>query len=725
MEHKDGVFSLNYSRAKLTSIPEEVLKNKDTLIELDVSGNNFKDFYSVLEDLRKLTKLKKLKINIYTQEQAKLIIDSMPNLGYLNDEPITEEMDSEEEENYNEYHEEEDEDEVIINIPLIKLVDKTFQPIFKILQEFYNMNKTLENDFQKIIEDFNDLGKKLNIQQNYEIENLSVDKIKKKLELYKSLFNKMNKIKNEMNNKNIKNKYNQNSMKLLLNAIEENEKIKITCNKLLSLQYESYDRDKSSKNTNKNTNTNTNTNTNINNNIKSSKNSVNSNKNKNNNNDQNKNAFKYYNQKNNNNKILQNSKNINNKLPLSSDENSNKNMFISNLIDTNKNSIEFIKKNRSFNNINDRASSINSGGKSQNRSVHSENKRTIKRPIYSNNKVKKYSKQANLIENYKNPNITKLLIKEKSAFDTLNIFDDECNDIIYKDKLNIRIINLNNLLEIINQIYKIRNNRIEKMKQGVYNKGTLEQDLYTYLKSKYGLKKLIIEWNINILSSIQTYIKINSEVYLFCLILRNELDEDSIIILNKIKKTVDNILNLIYDYDIKMIENIKQNKEFLRENEWNTISKCLYSDDNNLREKFINKVTDFIDKLVKGQDLISKTGRKILFSDFINLLIGFNLKLRKKYLHNLFLLFSQQDKKRTGIINLEGFKNIIRNCGIINDEQKLKEVADDLIEIADKEGSGQITFSDAVQCLDNLDLIMDEGKVKFLDKLSEMKFQII
>ena len=724
MEHKDGVFSLNYSRAKLTSIPEEVLKKKDTLIELDVSGNNFKDFYSVLEDLRKLTKLKKLKINIYTQEQAKLIIDSMPNLGYLNDEPITEEMDSEEEENYNEYHEEEDEDEVIINIPLIKLVDKTFQPIFKILQEFYNKNKTLENDFQKIIEDFNNLGKKLNIQQNYEIENLSVDEIKKKLELYKSLFNKMNKIKNEMNNKNIKNKYNQNSMKLLLNAIEENEKIKITCNKLLSLQYESYDKDKSSKNTNKNTNTNTNTNTNINNNIKSSKNSVNSNKNKNNNN-QNKNSFKFYNQKNNNNKILQNSKNINNKLPLSSDENSNKNMFISNLNDTNKNSIEFIKKNRSFNNINDRASSINSGGKSQNRSVHSENKRTIKRPIYSNNKVKKYSKQANLIENYKNPNITKLLIKEKSTFDTLNIFDDECNDIIYKDKLNIRIINLNNLLEIINQIYKIRNNRIEKMKQGVYNKGTLEQDLYTYLKSKYGLKKLIIEWNINILSSIQTYIKINSEVYLFCLILRNELDEDSIIILNKIKKTVDNILNLIYDYDIKMIENIKQNKEFLRENEWNTISKCLYSDDNNLREKFINKVTDFIDKLVKGQDLISKTGRKILFSDFINLLIGFNLKLRKKYLHNLFLLFSQQDKKRTGIINLEGFKNIIRNCGIINDEQKLKEVADDLIEIADKEGSGQITFSDAVQCLDNLDLIMDEGKVKFLDKLSEMKFQII
>ena len=80
-------------------------------------------------------------------------------------------------------------------------------------------------------------------------------------------------------------------------------------------------------------------------------------------------------------------------------------------------------------------------------------------------------------------------------------------------------INLNNLLEIINQIYKIRYNRIEKQQQGVYNKGTLEQDLYNYLKSKYGLKKLIIEWSINILSSIRTYYKINCEVYLFALIL--------------------------------------------------------------------------------------------------------------------------------------------------------------------------------------------------------------
>lgn len=84
------------------------------------------------------------------------------------------------------------------------------------------------------------------------------------------------------------------------------------------------------------------------------------------------------------------------------------------------------------------------------------------------------------------------------------------------------------------------------------------------------------------------------------------------------------------------------------------------------------------------------------------------------------MFYSHNKTKRIGIINPESFKAIIKSCGIITDEEKVEEVANDLIEIADKEGSGQITFNDMVQCLDNLDLIMDEGKVKFLDKLSKM-----
>ena len=593
------VTSLNYSRAKIKTLPKEILDRKDSLIELDISGNNFPDFKSVVNELNQFKKLKKLKINIFTQEQAKTIIDSMPNLEYLNDEPINDDIippkEKKQEKN------------------IIKILDNNYKSVFKKFKEFYKLNKERKDEYKNIIKLFNTKCKELNIKENKLIEKLSNEEINKELILYKVIFNELNKIKDELN----MNKYNSNSLEELFNIMEENEKIKNRCNKILNER--------------------------------------------------------------------QNKKDIK--------EQKEKHKSPKNTIKEKRNKIIYHEaKTEQYNNIN------------------------------ININTNKIMKQDELYGFYDDKNLVNLLLKSKSEFNALNIFDDQNNDIIIKEKINTRILNLNNLLEIINQTYKIRNSRIEKQKEGFYNKGTLEQDLYTYLKSKYGLKKLIIEWNMNIISSIQAFYKINGEVFLFALLLKNELDEESIEILNKIKRTVNNILNIIYDYNINKISKIKQNKEFINENEWKAISTCLYSDDDFLKEKFINEVEQYINNIIKRKDLIEKTGQKILYEDFINLLIIFNMKLRKMYLHNLFNLFTKEDKKKIGIINIDNFKQIIRNSGIIKDEQKLEDVIEKLVEIIDIEGSGQITFSDCVQCLDKLDLITEEGKIKFLDKLSNINF---
>ena len=593
------VTSLNYSRAKIKTLPKEILDRKDSLIELDISGNNFPDFKSVVNELNQFKKLKKLKINIFTQEQAKTIIDSMPNLEYLNEEPINDDLippkEKKQEKN------------------IIKILDNNYKSVFKKFKEFYKLNKERKDEYINIIKLFNTKCKELNIKENKSIEKLSNEEINKELILYKVIFNELNKIKDELN----MNKYNSNSLEELFNIMEENEKIKNRCNKILNER--------------------------------------------------------------------QNKKDIK--------EQKEKHKSPKNTIKEKRNKIIYHEaKTEQCNNIN------------------------------ININTNKIMKQDELYGFYDDKNLVNLLLKSKSEFNALNIFDDQNNDIIIKEKINTRILNLNNLLEIINQTYKIRNSRIEKQKEGFYNKGTLEQDLYTYLKSKYGLKKLIIEWNMNIISSIQAFYKINGEVFLFALLLKNELDEESIEILNKIKRTVNNILNIIYDYNINKISKIKQNKEFINENEWKAISTCLYSDDDFLKEKFINEVEQYINNIIKRKDLIEKTGQKILYEDFINLLIIFNMKLRKMYLHNLFNLFTKEDKKKIGIINIDNFKQIIRNSGIIKDEQKLEDVIEKLVEIIDIEGSGQITFSDCVQCLDKLDLITEEGKIKFLDKLSNINF---
>ena len=612
-ESINNITSLNYSRAKIKSLPKEVLDMKDSLIELDISGNNFPNYTSIINELNQFKKLKKLKINIFTQEQAKAIIDSMPNLEYLNDEPINDDVNTEKRQKQKNN--------------IIKLLDNNYKSVFKKFKEFFKVNKERKDEYKNFILKFNNKCKGLNIKENKSIEKLTNEEIKKELILYKLIFNELNKIKDELNS----NKYNSNSLEELFNIMEENEKIKNRCNKVLNER---------------------------------------------------QNKFETKEQK------ITKDKKINssfNKSP---------------------------KKNEKY------KSPKSSFKRAKNKMAYSE----AKSEKYNINKINKFKKQDDFIEFYDEKNLYNLLAKTRSEFNTLNIFDDQNNDLIIKGKMNTRILNLNNLLDIINQTYKIRYNRIEKEKGGFYNKGTIEQDLYTYLKSKYGLKNLIIEWNMNILSSIQAYYKINGEVFLFALLLKNELDEESIEILNKIKSTVNNILNIVYDYNINKIGNIKQNKEFINENEWKAISACLYSDDDFLKEKFINEVSKYIYSLIKRKDLIEKTGQKILFEDFINLLIIFNMKLRKMYLHNLYVLFSKEDTKNIGIINTDNFKQIIINSGIIKDEQKLEDVIEKLIEVVDVKGTGQITFSDSVQCLDKLDLITEEGKVKFLDKLSNMNF---
>ena len=532
---------LNLSRAKLKSIPKEVLDQKDSLESLDISGNNFNDFYSVLNDLTKFKKLKRLKINIFTQEQAKNIIDLMPNLEYLNDEAINEEVNTEQKKEKSVNNNKEK-----INVknksPLKQITDNNFKPVFKKFEEFFKLNLNKKEKFQKIISAFNEKYKQLNIKENKIINEKMIDKeIEKELELCKFISSELRKIKDDMNN----NDYKPNSVDKLLNIMIENENIKNKCNEILKEKKKIIKIPLKDSNINKNKKS-----------VKSLKNN------------QSNNIFKKEGKK--ENKLSKKYKKENKK-------------YINRSF--NKNSEERIKfSNSSFEKFN-------------NRLTFSERKSIIESKLGKESKI--FRTKIDLSDFNDDSYSQNLFMRSKTDFNNLNIFEDKNNDMILKEKMNPRIISLKNLLDIINQIYKLRSSRIEKQNQGVYNKGTLEQDFYAYLKSRYGLKNLIIEWSINILSSIQAYYGISGEVYLFALILKNELDEDSIEILNKIKTTMNNILNLIYDYNISKIKDIKQNKEFINENEWIAIGNLLYNDDDKMKNQFINEVYSFINKLNK------------------------------------------------------------------------------------------------------------------------------
>jgi hypothetical protein len=283
------------------------------------------------------------------------------------------------------------------------------------------------------------------------------------MKLYTFLNNKLNKIKEETNNKN--NKYNQKSLALLSSVIEENNKIKNKFNKSKTKKKESeikLDKENANEKDGKEENNS--------NNEKISRNKINlKDKNKDKNKNMKKNSFKSNKKTDNNvynspslekkqskdsNKIQpkekEKEKDKNNKklskYPSSvrelSPKNNASNIFISNLHQQKKN--DNLWSNRSFNKFNEKSkSSIESVRKAQNHHGTISEKKKSKHIFISMNQKNKYKNQSDLIEIYND-----LLMKNKSNADTLNIFDDDNNEQISKDKLNTRVINLNNLLEI-------------------------------------------------------------------------------------------------------------------------------------------------------------------------------------------------------------------------------------------------------------------------------------
>ena len=765
--------SLNYCNKKLTEFPQELYKHKTSLYSLDLSANPLLDLDKTINELKEFKSLKRLKINIETGDEAKKLIQALPFLQVLNDIKIQEEINNNENETKNDSN-------IVHNINQKNDVDNTFEKILEKIKEYDNLTK---EKYDLIINDYNKLITKSRIKNTLEIcsffnkilinlikdaqekDNIKIGSLKPLLEAQTQNENIRINYESKINNYNI----NKNNNTSYLSIDSPNEKIKNLKTETTSISYV---------NSNKNL-----TNINKMNNKRRIRNNSTYNKNKNeirkeyskNVNRNNLSLSKYKKidkdskseiESNKSNNIISNNNTENclsekkNKND-SSEQNRNNNIFNINKIDPNKRpkkkfkfthkshnkklinktSFQYEKDNTDVNsNIN---TNVNTDTLTQTMNIENINnittfKKTTKNnskymnktistisdtnlAYNNNNYFSKYDMLKNCLDN---STLNSFLFQNDSKnFSISNIFDN-LKEIITIDINSIRVLNLKNILEIITQVYKQRNIRLEKKRQGLsHMKGTLEIDLFSYLKSRYGLKKLIIEWILIIFSSIKAYSKINGEICLFGLILRHELDEGSIDILQKIKETVNNLLNYLYKYDNKIIEKIRNNKEFMKETEWLTICEILYSNDINLREKFKKKIYEFINKMINNEKILEKIGKKILFCDFLNLLIMFNLRQRKKYLKNLVNIFRKYDKERYGIINYDEVKLMIKDIGI-GDINKINDIMNYLIEKNDKEATGQITFNEIVECFDNFYLEninnKTEDKIKLLDKISDL-----
>ncbi len=672
----EQITSIDLSNKGLTEIPEELLEHKDSLEILDISNNNFTDLKPIAEFLSQFPKLTNLNIDLESEEDALLILKSIQNLKFLNqqatdeedevdnnnnnindnnndiineetDEPLRQSELNENNENYNnnindKFNENQMEIPEVQNASLQSEINN-FNVIVSNIKKFYEKKPDEVNKFSEEFQDF--LKNKIDyinqmINTNTAKYLYALNVYQSKLDIYSFLNQKIISMLKELSSLN---KFNNSD--LILESLEKIEEYRNASEKDINSIVNKMNKGITELNTNR---------------------------------------------KNDNNELNKQVKQLKSELNKLKKKNKEYEITTRTLETENKNLNE---KNKLLKKDNDKLSG----------NLFRRANRMIKSETNGNKENNEF-----------------LPDSKNNIFDLKSLFENPHEKVILSQS-NSRILAKNYLIDIINDIYK---NKIISDKKNIQNqipKYTMEQYLFNYLKSKYGLKKLIVEWSIKILNGIKLYSKENAEICLFGLLLRNELDENySIQILNKIKETVKKLIKELVN-NFQKYENIINGNTYMDETLWKTIANILYKDDIKFIEQLIQKIEDFIESKIENVELLMQMGKKILFNDFLNLVIMFNLNIRKNYLENLVEMFREVDDGRYGIITGEGFVEIIQRANLYN-QDNIESKVQRLLELVDENEFNNIRFTDVVDAFDK-EYVEDENgkKIKILDKIALAK----
>ena len=276
---------------------------------------------------------------------------------------------------------------------------------------------------------------------------------------------------------------------------------------------------------------------------------------------------------------------------------------------------------------------------------------------------------------------------------------------------------------------------------------TMEQYMYKYLNQKFGLKSLTIEYVSAIIIGIKEYSKKDMNIKLFGMLLKNEVEENTLTIVEKIKQVVQETLDYFISQknQYKTFEEIskiseKLRKSLLDEEIWNNIVNTLFLNDQENGLKVKEKIYEFIDKVMKksiddiGQKLNFEITReekdfyedfknyekKIRYEDLLNILIDYHIKVRKNYLKNMRALFMKNDSNKDGVLTKKEFIQYINELKIFH-EETLEENIDYLLrKMSQCEQYNFFSFSEVVDLFDQEQILKENNeKSSILDFLAK------
>ena len=745
------IVSLDLSTNNLTKIPDN-LSHLTNLEKLDLINNPFEDYESVGRALSSLPKLIDLKIDLNTQENAFLILSQLPKLLFLNGKSTTD--DDDDDKNQLDLNDTETDKSSLKNeIPNFNSVTNR---ITEILEQRNEKTDEFYVEFQGILKAQIDCINSLdNNVPNYVYSSFIQQA---KVEIYSYL---QNKILNMINTKvdylliNLLNEVNQYIKKILGETIqiiknmhpkfEEIEKMyknevnqrDIKINELSKqIQYLNQTKNKSSFSNNEKfnlkpqanapinkSNYNYNYNYEISQRSKSPPEYNITNNNENSNfsisyNDETKKILDNLNQPVSNKEVKKTNNNFQNMT-----FNNNKNVYNNIPVKNNNN----IKNNNNNNNI-----SVNNK-KSYNNSNYNSNKVSARKESSEISYIKnKNNKNSNSALNTNNNFLNEPSISYQPSISNLSQYSNITNA-NPKDLKTIigpiskKDISIRQLLETINDIYNSKLESDKKLTQNKQQKLTMEQFLYHYLNNKYGLKNLVIEYASGIIQGIRDFSKKNSEVMLFGKILRNEIEEQEILIIAKLKETIHEFLTYYYQSKFQYkskneIDNLVKKCKIglLNDEQWKNIVAFLFSDNENDLNNLMEKIQKYIDKQNNTIENNQKYGNSISYQKFIQLVIDYQIKIRSIYLKKFNSIFKIVDNDHDGIITDYEFIKLVEMANIYSSKEELEMKTQMMLKELDKYSNRTIIYNDIIN-LWNKEMTVDEmtgEKLSLLDKLS-------
>ena len=409
-------------------------------------------------------------------------------------------------------------------------------------------------------------------------------------------------------------------------------------------------------------------------------------------------------------------------------------------------------------------------------SVKSENKMVSFNEEYENLK-KKYKKEKELynlkIEKLQRENkqITDSLIKKgidlSSSLNNINLNNsnisrktiDENNkneigiDATFLGLAGAKILTKKQMHDFINELYDSKMEYDKVCAENHLKKESMEHYMYKFLNNKYGLKNLVIEWSSSIITGIKMYSSTDSDINLFSKILKNKVEEGQKLVVIKLKSTIKELYdmyiknksrlnpnkgkNKLNEAEIENILNSFNENILLNEDEWKNIIKSIYNEEEYkiLIKYIINKISDKneIEKKNYINNLMSKKKSqvtrddlefanrkkfpfKINYKEFVNILTGYQITYREKYLSNLHKLFVKCDEDSVGVLNENGFKKLLNSIDFIRKQGG--DYMKKLLNKIDPHSYNNITFTEIVNLFSKEMLINEDGlTMNILDKL--------